>query len=272
MKRKPKRYIRASADWSVVGRAVEALTNFEVNPYSDPMSSELGFRYVETPLGVLQVDLGRLLMFITYVLERKRLRPPIELEITEGIARATVEIVRSIPRYVDRDLLGMFFEAQFVSRARRRLGFADHSDNSLTAAKAFARILGTPNHRGSAHLKLLGNVLQVADLSIWSVPEVSEAFLEAVTEGGSVGAGAWHKFLKTHFGSKRQRGRRPEELYDRLFKQRSENPGLSYGTLAREVAKAKNIELTVARDQVKSAIAYRARKSKRRAKVGDAGR
>ena len=95
------------------------------------------------------------------------------------------------------------------------------------------------------------------------LPEVLEMFIQTTAEQGPEQTKRWREFIQRHFGTQRKRGRRSEELYDLLFKKRVENPSLSYGKLALEVAKAKKIDFAIAREQLKAAIAYRRKRAAR---------
>jgi hypothetical protein len=258
--------LRASAERSFVGKAIKAFSSFQDEPYLRPTAPELGFCFVKTPLGVLQIDIGWLLMLVGHIISDGKVHEEgkrVEIELTDDILDATVEIVRAVPRYIERDLLGMYFEAEGLVRFKtelnprlREIGI----DKPYTVEKLCKLLFVHGEKREIIDLTLLGKLLTTPDLAGMSVPEIMEAFVGAISEQGPVGAKPWRKFVEQHFRKKQGKGRRRQELYDVLFKKRTENPGLSYGRLAREVAKSKNIEFSVARDQVKAAIAYRRKK------------
>jgi hypothetical protein len=262
---KPKPRLRGSADGSFLDKAIKSFSVFQDNPIADPTSPELGFCFVKTSLGVLQIDIGWLLLLIGGILDRKvsKRGKSVEIKVTEDVLDATLEVIRAIPRYIHRDMLGMFFEAdglvafKAVENPRLRdIGI----DKPYTVEKICKLLLVHGDKRETVDLRMLGALVSTG-LPAFAVPEIEEAFVNAVSERGSVGTGPWRKFIRQHFREKRGRGRRSNQLYDDLFKKRMENPDLSYGKLAREVAKSKNIEFTIARDQLKAAIAYRRKKA-----------
>jgi hypothetical protein len=267
--KKPSRpKLRLSGDWSVVDKAVSALAGLRGEPRIEPLAAELGFCFIETTLGVLQVDVGRLLLLTGSILQHdpkaSRKGASIEVELTEDVVDATAEIIKSVPRYIERDLPGMFSEAQFMLLANdvenpqlRKIGV----HRPYTIEKLCKVFFARGEKRRIIHLKLLGELLAKQPFITLSIPEIAEAFAWAISEKGPVGPKPWRKFVEQHICEKRARGRRRDKLYDVLFERRTENAGLSYGKLAREVAKLKNIEFAVARDQVRAAIAYRRKKA-----------
>jgi len=259
-KKRPKPSLRTSGDAFFKQKAINAFRAFQDEPYLEPIS-ELGFCFVKTTLGVLQVDIGWLLMLIAGILQSHSHlleQDTVEIEMTDDVLDATVEVLKSVPRYIEADLLGMYGEAGFLVRAKA-LKNTRHLDKPLTHEQALRILLNTGEKREIVNVKFLGDLLAAwPQALLW--PQVLDAFMTTVSERGHVGTKPWRKFIERHFDKKPKRGRRSEELYDTLFKKRLENPGLSYGKLAREVAKVKNIEFTLAREQLKAAIAYRRKK------------
>jgi hypothetical protein len=261
--------LRLSADWSFVKKAVKAFSEFQDEPYLKPTSPELGFCFVKTTLGVLQIDIGWLLMLIPGIV-RHDINPSEgqgeswEIELTEDDLHETLATIRAIPRYIERDLLGMYIEAIVMHRAKDAENPRLHEiglDKPYTIEKICKLLFEHGDKRTIVDLELLGQILATGEPTVFSIPEIMDAFLRAISEDGPVGTASWRKFLEQNFRKKRRRGRQREELYDKLFKRRSEDPALTYGKLAAEVAKLKNIEFRVARDQLKAAIAYRRKKA-----------
>jgi hypothetical protein len=260
--------LRVSAPGFFVDKAIKAFSAFQDELSLKPTAPELGFCSVRTVLGVLQIDIGWLLVLIAGILHDDagviRKGASIEIKLTEDVLDAAVETVRAIPRYIDRDVLGMYFEANAMLATKHVENPRLHEiglDRPYTFEKLSKLLFAHGDKRKIIHLEFLGQLLGTADPAVFSIPEIMDAFIRAISEDGPVGMGRWRKFIEQNFRKKRGPGRRSEELYDKLFKERSENPGLTYGKLAREVAKLKNIEFGVARDQLKAAIAYRRKKA-----------
>lgn len=253
--------LRASGDASFRQKANKAFKSFRENPHHMPIS-ELGYCFVKTGLGVLQVDVGWLLILVGGILQRSKQKSGEveEIELTEDVLDASVEVLRAIPRYVDADEPGMFFEADFFVRTKSLERGKIPFDNPFTIGQVFQLMLAKGEKREIINLKFLGSLLAGWPHALL-LPEVAEAFMTTISEQGQVGTKAWGKFLDKHFHQARRRGRRREALYDSLFKKRLEDPTLSYGKLALEVSRVRKIDLNTAREQLKAAIAYRRRKA-----------
>jgi hypothetical protein len=259
-KSKPK--LRASGDAAFISKAFKAFAAFQDKPPLKPIS-ELGFCFVKTTLGYLQVDVGWLLMLIGGILESEKhqAKPEVvEIELTDDVLDATVEVLRSVRRYIQVDLLGMYIEAELLVRAKSIKLTHLPLDRPYTVEKLLTFMLSKREKHENATLKFLGDFLAAWPPALL-LPEVLETFISAISKQDPTGTKRWRELIQRLFGTKPRRGRRSEELYDILFKKRLENPGLSYGKLAIDVAKAKNIEFTVAREQLKAAIAYRRKKA-----------
>jgi hypothetical protein len=259
-KSRPIGKLRTSADYRLVEKARKAFSAFRGEPYKKPFVPELGFCFIRTTLGVLQIDVGWLLTLVGGIADpsqTKTERGTTEVQLTDDALEAALEVVRSIDRYIQRDLLGMFFEAEFVIN-RKRIKHALPIDKPYTLNKVVEFLLSSQERRRIAGWEALAGLLNEPSVPVLLVPGVIEALVAAISERD---VPRWRQFVSRYFGAQQKPGRRAEKLYDVLFARKMENPALSYGKLALEVAKAKNIEFTVAREQVKAAIAYRRKKA-----------
>jgi hypothetical protein len=254
--------LRMSADYRLVEKARKAFRAFRDQPYKRPFAPELGFCFVKTTLGVLQIDVGWLLTLVGGIVDPSQTKTKdgtTEVQLTDVALEAALEVVSSVGRYVERDLLGMFYEAEFVIK-RHQIKHVLPIDRPYTLNKMVEFLLSSKERRRIAGWKVLAALLSEPSIPFLLVPGVIEALVAALSERDLP---RWRQFVSRYFGDQQKRGRRAEKLYDVLFARRVENPGLSYGKLALEVAKTKNIEFTVAREQVKAAIAYRRKRADR---------
>ncbi|PYT60631.1 MAG: hypothetical protein DMG35_10835 [Acidobacteria bacterium] len=256
--------LRVSADRFFTSKAAEAFSRFQDKPPLEAIS-ELGFCFVKTTLGYLQVDIGWLLILVGGILQvekHQRKQPMAQIELTDDVLDATVEVLRAVNRYTQVDLLGMYFEAGFLVKAKTleetRLPFG----KPYTVEKLLTLMLSKKEKHEMGSLEFFADLLGAWPGALL-LPEVLEMFIQTTAEQGPEQTKRWREFIQRHFGTQRKRGRRSEELYDLLFKKRVENPSLSYGKLALEVAKAKKIDFAIAREQLKAAIAYRRKRAAR---------
>jgi hypothetical protein len=212
----------------------------------------LGFCYIATGIGTLEIHLDTLLALVASMLSTLSPYKPGKItKISEDDVEAAMTIIQRIPDYMANDFIGMTLEASFDQSGRRK-------KRPTMWRSASARLTGSSGK--AFKLKFLNLLFAYPGILALEIDDVRTAFKEVCSKDGAIGP-QWEKFVRNHVVNKKGPGRPRNREYDALFEKYANLATTTYGKLVRELTNPASVTTDVARNRLKSAAAYRRKKT-----------